>query len=70
MFQDRMATAEMAYYKAMGMDPPNSTTNQVTHQSRMLVEFQIFFCVQISGTNLEFPSVSRTKYMYSPYTNI
>uniref|UniRef100_A0A3Q7FBT8 Uncharacterized protein n=1 Tax=Solanum lycopersicum TaxID=4081 RepID=A0A3Q7FBT8_SOLLC len=27
MFQDRMATAEMAYYKAMGMDPPNSTTN-------------------------------------------
>ncbi|KAF3630533.1 putative cytochromeB1-like [Capsicum annuum] len=27
MFQDRMATAEMAYYKAMGIDPPNSTTN-------------------------------------------
>ncbi|XP_009797241.1 uncharacterized protein LOC107791501 isoform X2 [Nicotiana tabacum] len=26
MFQDRMATAEMAYYKAMGIDPPNSTT--------------------------------------------
>lgn len=27
MFQDRMATAEMAYYKAMGINPPNSTTN-------------------------------------------
>ncbi|XP_019236775.1 PREDICTED: uncharacterized protein LOC109217006 isoform X2 [Nicotiana attenuata] len=26
MFQDRMANAEMAYYKAMGIDPPNSTT--------------------------------------------
>lgn len=26
MFQDRVAAAEKAYFKAMGIDPPNSTT--------------------------------------------
>ncbi|CAN4079184.1 unnamed protein product [Withania somnifera] len=41
MFQDRVATAEMAYYKAMGIDPPNSTANLVdTH----VYNFGLFVC--------------------------
>ena len=29
MFQERMATAEKAYFESMGIDPPNSTARQV-----------------------------------------
>lgn len=67
MFQDRMATAEMAYYKAMGIDPPNSTTTQVghSHDLECLQDVKRCFCVQVSNDGLQFQA-GRKKFLYSP----